>query len=122
MTSGKLNQDDILSLLKALLVEKNYLSKKDSDSGTWPTVAQAAWESYAYHVLGESMHFMIPNSEQELTRLGIPYAVPSVPSVDTSSTKRMEIPVEISTPKVEKAMSPETKTLSRVINHDADSV
>ncbi len=116
-----MNQDDILSLLKALLIEKNYLNKKEADTSTWPTVAQAAWESYAYHVLGQSSHYMLPNSEQELVRLGIP--VPErvaevkqpAPIVSTSIS-------DLGLPRRTGPASTEPKTLNRIINHDADSV
>lgn len=116
MTTSAMNQDEILSLLKALLVEKNYLSKKDADTGTWPTVAQAAWESYAYHVLGQSSHFMIPSSEQELIRLGIPVpervvARPLAPAATKVS--------DLGLPRKADSGATEPKTLSRVINHDA---
>lgn len=117
MTISAMNQDEILSLLKALLIEKNYLNKKDAATGTWPTVAQAAWESYAYHVLGQSSHFMIPNSEQELVRLGI-----SVP--ERSVEVKPQVPAvakvsDLGLPRKTEPTATEPKTLSRVINHDA---
>jgi hypothetical protein len=124
MTTSAMNQDEILSLLKALLIEKNYLSKKDADTGTWPTAAQAAWESYAYHVLGQSYHFMIPNSEQELVRLGIPVPekVVEVKTPITATVTKAPVATRVSDlglPKKSEPVVTEPKTLSRVINHDA---
>lgn len=105
------------------MVEKNYLSNKDASQGTWPIVAQAAWESYAYHVLGQSQHFMLPNSEQELIRLGI--AVPKKPiaeMIETPEPISVRVPSTSNTPKKIENVATEPKTLSRVINHAADSI
>jgi hypothetical protein len=121
MTTSAMTQDEILSTLKALLIEKNYLSKKDADTGTWPTAAQAAWESYAYHVLGQSSHFMLPNSEQELVRLGIPVPEKAAEVKQLAPFVATKIS-DLGLPRKSESAATEPKTLSRVINHDADSV
>jgi len=108
-----MNQDEIFSVLKALLVEKNYLAKKDAEAGTWTTAAQASWESYAYHVLGQSSHTLIPNSKEALTRLGITVPENTEPVVPETKPVKIEIPVSA-------PGKSEPKTLSRVINHDVD--
>lgn len=119
-----MSQDEIFVVLKNLLVERGYLSQKDADVGIWTLRAQTAWESYAYHVLGQIMHFLVPNSKEELTRLGIEVPAPApAPAPQAVAKTSVETPVKSEQlARQPNVIAPEPKTLSRVINHDADDL
>lgn len=130
-TTTSVTQDEIFSALKNLLVEKGYLTQKDANAGVWTSLAQTAWESYAYHVLGQSMHFLVPNSKEELLRLGIEVSKANVQSESPVVPVKTETRVSNASGASDasgdmvpsaNAMKPEPKTLSRVINHDADDL
>lgn len=112
-----MNQDEIFSVLNDLLVEKGFLTKKAANSGIWTSHAQTAWESYAYHVLGKNLHFLVPNSKEDLIRLGI--GVPEMIQQPQPVQTKTESPVAAPSSNTSK---PEPKTLNRVINHDADDL